>query len=268
MTTDPSKKPADAARLVLAIETSNPGSRGAPPSIALGELVEGPPRLIDVEPLRSSHRHDDDLTPAISRLMSAHGARPDQLARVAVSVGPGGYTALRIALATSKVIAKAVGAELVGVPSALVAALDAPALPALILLASKNETVHASLAMHDGGPDSPDDVIARAGSRSIRLRTLGLMGRCPDLDQVVRRSVCVVADEHFPATIRATIEHAGVDISGLSLRAQSVLALSDVLPASNPAELTPIYPREPDAVTQWRKRSQVDRARTSERDGG
>ena len=80
----------------------------------------------------------------------------------------------------------------------------------------------------------------------------------PDLDRVVRHSVCAIADEHLPAALRDALEQAGLDIASLTLRAESVLALSDVLPASDPLLLTPVYPREPDAVTQWRKRTNRD----------
>lgn len=244
-----------AARLALAIETSNPGSSGASASVALGELGIGSPRVLGVEMLVRRHRHDDDLTPAIDRLVRAHGAAPSELARVAVSIGPGGYTGLRIALATAKMLARATGAELVGVPSALAAAWTAPMLPALVCLASKNEGTHASLAVDEPGGADGSNVIARTGRRSIGLRTIGVItADHPEIGPLVRRCVCVVADQYLPSALRNAIANAGVQISELSIRAESVLALSEVLPATDPMHLAPIYPREPDAVTQWRER--------------
>ena len=84
--------------LILAIETSNPSSGlhgllddGTPagPGVALGTNEEKP-SLIGHESLRESARQDDDLMPAIERLFRRHDAKPAQIARVAVSVGPGG----------------------------------------------------------------------------------------------------------------------------------------------------------------------------------
>ena len=102
--------PPSAGRLILAIETSNP-SAGDGSGVALSDAAAG---WTDVEPLRPSRQNapgaprtghggqDDDLMPAIDRLFRRRAARPSDLSRVMVSVGPGGYTGLRIACAVGK----------------------------------------------------------------------------------------------------------------------------------------------------------------------
>jgi tRNA threonylcarbamoyl adenosine modification protein YeaZ len=286
--------PARRRKLVLAIETSNPGAHAAEdgvgtrakaavnpklgqeteaarptPEVALGEIVDGgSSRLLGAEPLRKVHRHDDDLAPAIDRLLRACDASPSDLARVAVSIGPGGYTAVRIALATAKMIALATGARLVGVPTALASAWAETALPVIICLASKNQTAHASALLDDGAVSQtlrsldpePKGVIRLEISGGLReLRPLGLVdAKSPVLRAALPHAARLIADHHLPDTLRQLARSCGTPVHPPSFAAASVLALSDLLPelqGSDIATLAPIYPREPDAVTQWRKRA-------------
>jgi len=97
--------------LVLAIEISNPSARGdGSPGVAL-LTTSGEP--VGAEPLGADARHDDDLMPAIDRLFTKTGRAPADIERVAVSVGPGGFTGLRVAVVTAKLLAHAAGAQTV-----------------------------------------------------------------------------------------------------------------------------------------------------------
>lgn len=60
-------------------------------------------------------RHGELLAPAIDRLLRSAGVSPVDLTRIAVGVGPGPYTGLRIGLATATTIAAALDIEAVGV---------------------------------------------------------------------------------------------------------------------------------------------------------
>ena len=82
--------------LTLAIETSNPSAHENAAGVALVRLREGEPQIIGIEHLRTASRHDDALMPAIERLFDAANLAPQDLDRVAVSIGPGGYTSTRI----------------------------------------------------------------------------------------------------------------------------------------------------------------------------
>lgn len=68
----------------------------------------------EVEARRASNTQ---LVPRIDRLCAEAGAARDEIACVAVGRGPGSFTGVRIALATAKGIASALGAALVGVSS-------------------------------------------------------------------------------------------------------------------------------------------------------
>jgi tRNA threonylcarbamoyladenosine biosynthesis protein TsaB len=83
--------------------------------------------------------HAEQLVPMIGDVLSYAGLRPTDLDAVAVSMGPGSYTGLRIGVSTAKGLVRAVGCALVGVPT-----LDALAAPAA-LLAAPGDTVCAVL---------------------------------------------------------------------------------------------------------------------------
>lgn len=103
--------------LILAIETAIGGG-----SLALsrgGEIIstlEGGP-----DTSRAS-----GLLPAIDELLKGSDLKPRDLNRIAVSVGPGSYTGIRVGIATALGLARSVGIEVAGVSAlrALAAAGD------------------------------------------------------------------------------------------------------------------------------------------------
>lgn len=63
------------------------------------------------------HGHAEALFPMIERVMAEAGLVPSQLDAVAVAIGPGGFTGIRVGLAAAHGIALAVGARLIGISS-------------------------------------------------------------------------------------------------------------------------------------------------------
>lgn len=61
--------------------------------------------------------HSSLLMPAIKRLMDANGVSPDMLDTVAVNVGPGSFTGIRIGVSAVTALAFAVGAKRIAVTS-------------------------------------------------------------------------------------------------------------------------------------------------------
>jgi tRNA threonylcarbamoyl adenosine modification protein YeaZ len=235
--------------LTLAIEISNPtsGPRGrittvrgetldAGPGVA---LARAPGEYLGTEPLHDGANHDDDLMPAVDRLFARFGATPRDLSRVAVSAGPGGYTALRIAVATAKMLAHATDATTVAVPSAAVAAWShrAGPFPLLVCLASKADTTFAALFLNERSDAPP--------------ATPGLI-RAPDLERL--KPAAIVADTYLPDAIRQAADTAGIAVLEPVFSARAVLDLAASFPVVDAAALSPIYPREPEAVSLWAKR--------------
>ena len=229
-----------AGEWTLAIETSNPSAcPGGAGTVALaraGDVFE--------RRLAPSGRHDDALMPAIDALTRAQGAAPRDIGRVAVSLGPGGYTSVRIAVTTAKMLCEATGAGCIGVPTACVAAhahrTSTGDVDVLVGLASKRERAwmcvvraSASAAFEEAGVCDGDEAVALTSASGV--------------------SVCL-ADEHFPAAMRAALEGAGVAMAPLSLTASACAAVSRLIEPTAPERLVPIYPRAPEAVRVWKRR--------------
>lgn len=73
--------------------------------------------LVQSAALDDTRRHARDLGTTISRLLKLERLLPSQIRRVVVSIGPGGYTGLRVGITTAKIFAYATGCELVAVPT-------------------------------------------------------------------------------------------------------------------------------------------------------
>lgn len=93
---------------VLAIETS-----GASGSAAVGR---GDALLAEAA-LSSQARHATDLFDALEGLLSAAGWRPKEIEECCVSVGPGSFTGLRVAVTTARHLSLACGCRIVAVPT-------------------------------------------------------------------------------------------------------------------------------------------------------
>ena len=257
--------------LTLAIETSNPSAattgadrvddRPAGPGVALGWVDDtGSVDVLGVEMLRSTRRHDDDLLCAIDRLWERVAAGDGSLhkrdiARVAVSAGPGGYTGVRVAVAAAKSMALALDARCVAVPSALVAGYHVERshpTPWGIALASKGDrtilTVLETPMQRDDGQLEPV-IMREVDVEGLGTLTLGTL----------------VADSHLPAPIRSWCQAQSIPIVPPVFEPVAVLTLSAGLPECSPAELAPMYGREPEAVRLWRIRH-PDRNRDTTRD--
>lgn len=123
---------------ILAVETS---------TLAGGVALVDGERLIGEYLLDVRVTHSERLLPAIDHLLSDAGWRPHDLAGLAVAVGPGSFTGLRIGLSTVKGLALALGVPVAAVPTldALAARLPFAALPVCPVLAARKGEVYCSL---------------------------------------------------------------------------------------------------------------------------
>src|SRR5438477_12876260 len=82
-------------------------------AVALGDrgAVRGEVRLV------GGRRHAEQLAPAIQSLCDETGVGLDQLGAIAVGIGPGLFTGLRVGVTTAKVMAQALRVPIVAVPS-------------------------------------------------------------------------------------------------------------------------------------------------------
>jgi tRNA threonylcarbamoyladenosine biosynthesis protein TsaB len=75
----------------------------------------------------AGRRHGRDLLPRLDELLDSAGTRSDGLGAIAVGLGPGSYTGLRVGVTAAKTLAYVTGAPLVGLESLHVIGRDAPA---------------------------------------------------------------------------------------------------------------------------------------------
>jgi len=92
--------------LVLAVETS---SRIGSVVIALGE------KILAETTFSAPIRHSAEIFPAISDILQRFSRKPDQIEQVHISVGPGSFTGLRIAVTLAKTMHLANAAKIVAV---------------------------------------------------------------------------------------------------------------------------------------------------------
>jgi tRNA threonylcarbamoyladenosine biosynthesis protein TsaB len=108
----------DVAMFTLAIETSGPLG-----SVALFESGT----VLGEQSLELGRQHGQSLIPTIRDLLSSCGTLPRNLDVVAVSIGPGSYTGLRVGVVCAKTLAYAANCQLVAVDTLHAVACNSPA---------------------------------------------------------------------------------------------------------------------------------------------
>jgi tRNA threonylcarbamoyl adenosine modification protein YeaZ len=105
-------------------------------------------------------RHGELLAPTIDRVLREAGIRPDALTGIAVGVGPGPYTGLRIGIVTASTMAAALGIDVVGVCSLdVVAAAVTRSGPFLVATDARRKEVfwaRYSTPLQRSGPPAVD----------------------------------------------------------------------------------------------------------------
>ncbi len=183
--------------------------------------------------------HTRELMPAIAEVMERGRASFEDLDAIAVGVGPGRFTGLRIAVATARALAHASGAELRPVSSLAALAAGIGSRLRLPLIDAKRGELFA--ALYANGEQlqapfaaSPEEVARRAAQLAKgaggSLRAAG--------DGSVR--------------FRSVLEAAGIEVEPDGSRAHVVRALHVCrlgagAPATPPEAVLPEYLRLPDA---------------------
>jgi tRNA threonylcarbamoyladenosine biosynthesis protein TsaB len=158
--------------------------------------------------LESAHftRHTSTLAPAIDRLLKSHRMTLTDIDVIAVGLGPGSFTGLRVGVTTAKVLAYSAQKKLIGVSSfeALAAALPAWSGRKGIALDAKRGKYYAALfEMKNGAPaivGKPGLVnaaeLARWEKRGAEVLKDGDLGR-PKASGVVKAASALIRRKKF-----------------------------------------------------------------------
>ena len=229
--------------LILGIETATEQV-----SVAIG----GHEGVIGLFEVCRGRRHAELLTPAIGTLCRDADIGLDEISVVAVDVGPGLFTGMRVGLATGKALAQALRVPMIGMSS-----LDLLAFPlrhttktvVAVIDARKGELFYAAYRTVPGGvqrvmepscgrvEDLIGDVMARGddvlfvGDGALRYR-----------DDLVGELRCDVAEQFLSRPSAAPLVQLA---HARALREEWV----------NPWEIHPLYLRAPDAQINWSSRA-------------
>ncbi|HVX11933.1 MAG TPA: tRNA (adenosine(37)-N6)-threonylcarbamoyltransferase complex dimerization subunit type 1 TsaB [Pirellulales bacterium] len=184
---------------ILAIETS-----GMAGTVAAREGDEWSQEL----PLDREHRGARTLAPALAELLRQVGWKPRDVQLVAVSVGPGSFTALRVGITTAKTFAYAVSAEILGISTLEVIAAQATGVADAATIATAIDAqrgdVYASLFCRRSRLDHEvlqPPTILRAEEWVAGL-TAGTFASGPALEKLVAslpsRAHAIPSNEWFP----------------------------------------------------------------------
>jgi len=217
---------------VLAVETSTLAGGAA---LLDGDLVVGE-YVLDV-----SATHSERLMGAVDRLLTDVGWTVRDLEGLAVSVGPGSFTGLRLGLSTVKGLALALAIPIAAVPTldAMAALLPFAALPVCPVLDARKREVYASLYRWDGtGMRREWDYLAIApGDLSGRL----------DEPVIVLGDGAEQIDSPYAQRIRPP--RRGPSPACVGALGHARLAIGDTVAA---ADLVPIYLRPSEAELKRR----------------
>ena len=200
--------------------------------------------------LASGREHAERLVPAIRTLVADTGIALDRLAAIAVGVGPGRFTGLRVGVTTAKVMAQALAIPVVGIST-----LDLVAFPlrhtrrdvVAVIDARRREVFWARYRTVPGG-------VVRIGDEAVAPPhevVAELMARGGE--------VLLAGDgvDRYRAEL-AELDHA--ELAGPEFAAPSALALLELAAGRlereefvAPGALSPVYLRESDAAINWER---------------
>ena len=190
--------------------------------------------------------------PQIERLFLLAGVLPAEVDGLAVSIGPGSFTGLRIGLTTAKTLAYAWGKKIVGVPTLEALAYACPCADGWVsamLDAQKGRVYQATFHWQSGVLREVYPVRIIAAEQAVD-ELLELTGPVMVVGESVREYAELLAATD--GRVIAAPEHslmpraAAVGMLGFS-RWQQGLAIS-------PLELNPLYVRRAEAEELWERR--------------
>lgn len=231
--------------LILGIETATQQV-----SVAIG----GHEGVLGLFEVCRGRRHAETLAPAIEFVCKQADVELSELGAIAVDVGPGLFTGMRVGLAAGKAMAQALRLPMIGISS-----LDLLAFPlrhsgravAAVIDARKGELFFAFYRPVQGGVQrvsdpavgSVDDLIAEILARGKDVVLVG-DGALRYREEILAEVRCDFAEQfmsHPSSAPLVQLAHAK------ALREDWV----------NPWELQPLYLRAPDAQINWSVREQA-----------
>lgn len=228
--------------LILGIESS---------TVQIGCAIGGHEGVLSSAHSAKGKRHAENLTPAIEFICRQAQVDLSEIGLVAVDVGPGLFTGLRVGLATAKAVAFALRVPMIGVSSLDLLAFPVRFSPRLIVAAidaRRGEIFYAFYRQVPGGVQrisehavgSPDDLASEllATGEEALLVGDGAHRYREDFDGLARVEIVDAGNSHPSAASLVQLAHA----QALREDYQQI------------DEIVPLYLRRPDAEINWSTR--------------
>ncbi|WP_371380545.1 tRNA (adenosine(37)-N6)-threonylcarbamoyltransferase complex dimerization subunit type 1 TsaB [Sporomusa aerivorans] len=153
---------------ILAIDTA---------TLVSSVAIATPDTLVAELTIQTRKTHSERLMPHIASLLEMAEMPQSKLKAVAISIGPGSFTGLRIGLATAKAFAYALNIPLIGVPTLAALAFSCPAPGCILAPMLDAQKGNVYLGIYEWQNRSiveiePPQVVAFAGART-KLAQLG-----------------------------------------------------------------------------------------------
>ena len=228
--------------MILAIETSTP---------VCGAALVQTGRLLAEINVQTGNTHSERLMPQLERLFLLAGADRAELAALAVSIGPGSFTGLRIGLTTAKTLAYAWGKPIVGVPTLEALAYGCPCADGWVaaLLDAQKGRVYRAIYRWQAGRLCEISPVEIAPAAAV----VGELAALPAPVMVVGESV----REHLALLDATHGRVVAAPEAALMPRAAAVAMLGYEKwrqgAAVRPEELNPFYVRRAEAEELWER---------------
>lgn len=193
--------------------------------------------------------HSAQLMPAVDYVLKTAGCRPDELDALAVALGPGSFTGLRIGLSTIKGLAVAASKPVIGIPTLEAMAHAFPYCPHLIcpMLDARMKEVYAAFF--------------EAGNGTVSRRSDDLVLSVSDLLNDAKEETLFFGTgvkryrEQIVEIMGDLARFASPEISGARASTVGFLALERLRRGGvqNIDEIEPIYIRESLAIEKLKK---------------
>jgi tRNA threonylcarbamoyladenosine biosynthesis protein TsaB len=210
-----------AAVLILGIETS---------TVQVGCAIGGHEGVLASAHSAKGKRHAENLAPAIEFICSQAQVELSEIGLVAVDVGPGLFTGLRVGISTAKAVAFALRVPMIGVSSLDLLAFPMRFSPRLIVAAIDARRGELFYAFYRQVPGATGEEALLVGDGAQRYR------------------------EDFEGLARVEIVDAGNGFPSAASLVQLAHAQALREDYQRIDEIAPIYLRRPDAEINWSTR--------------
>ncbi len=140
---------------------------------------------------RTASHHTVELAPAVANLMKRCDVKPSELTAVAVALGPGSFTSLRIGLAFAKGLALSLSVPIIGIPTFEFQAAQQPlaAEPLFTVLPAGRTRMAVQEYSSSSGNWQPLDEAQVMTPEEISDRVTGPTRICGEMNAAERQSI-------------------------------------------------------------------------------